>query len=64
MLNETDADNIPKLHRVANALIDKAIEGDVTAIKEVLDRVDGKVPQPIAAIQTTRSSSPQSSARS
>ena len=48
LLNETDANNIPKLHRLANALFDKALEGDVTAIKEVIDRVEGKVPQPIA----------------
>ena len=26
----------------------KALEGDVTAINSVMDRVDGKVPQPIA----------------
>ena len=48
LLNETDANNIPKLHRLANALFDKALEGDVTAIKEVIDRVEGKVPLPIA----------------
>ena len=48
MLNETDENNIPKLHRFANALFNKALEGDVTAIKEVIDRVEGKVPQPIA----------------
>ena len=34
-----------KLRDVANALIDKAIAGDVQAIKEVADRLDGKVPQ-------------------
>ena len=48
ILNETDEDNIPKLHRLASALYNRAIEGDVTAIKEVIDRVEGKVPQPIA----------------
>ena len=48
ILNETDEDNIPKLHRFANALFNRALEGDVTAIKEVIDRVEGKVPQPIA----------------
>jgi hypothetical protein len=48
LLNETDANDIPKLNRLATALLDKAIEGDVTAIKEVIDRVEGKVPQPIA----------------
>lgn len=34
-----------KLRRVVKALIAKAEEGDVPAIKEILDRVDGKVPQ-------------------
>jgi hypothetical protein len=29
-------------------LLDKALEGDVAAIKEVMDRVEGKVPLPIA----------------
>jgi hypothetical protein len=27
------------------ALIDRAIDGDVSAIKEVADRIDGRVPQ-------------------
>jgi len=43
-LRETDSDNIPKLHRLAHALVAKALEGDVAAMKEVADRVDGKVP--------------------
>lgn len=34
-----------KLRAVADALVDKAMAGDVTAIKEVADRLDGKVPQ-------------------
>ncbi len=34
-----------KLRAVADALIEKAISGDVAAIKEVADRLDGKVPQ-------------------
>ena len=37
-----------KLRRVVQALIARAIEGDVQAIREVMDRVDGKVPQGIA----------------
>ena len=37
-----------KLRAVADALIAKAIGGDVQAIKEVADRLDGKVPQGIA----------------
>ena len=31
-----------KLHAVANKLFEKAIEGDMAAIKEIGDRVDGK----------------------
>ncbi len=34
-----------KLRLVADALVDKAMAGDVQAIKEVADRLDGKVPQ-------------------
>lgn len=36
-----------KLRAVADALVDKAIAGDVQAIKEVADRLDGKVPQAV-----------------
>ncbi len=34
-----------KLRAVADALVNKAMAGDVQAIKEVADRIDGKVPQ-------------------
>jgi hypothetical protein len=37
-----------KLHRIARALVDKAGQGDMTAIKEVLDRIDGKSPPAIS----------------
>ena len=36
------------LDKVALALVAKAYEGDVPAIKEIADRLDGKVTQPIA----------------
>jgi len=35
------------LNKVAEALIAKGIEGDVPAIREIGDRLDGKVPQAI-----------------
>lgn len=33
------------LRRIARALIDKAADKDIPAIKEFADRIDGKVPQ-------------------
>jgi hypothetical protein len=36
-----------KLRDVADALVSKAIDGDIQAIKEIADRLDGKVPQGI-----------------
>ena len=35
--------NPEKIKKIVIALIDKAITGDMSAIKEVFDRVDGKV---------------------
>ena len=34
-----------RLRAVADALVTKAMAGDVPAIKEIADRLDGKVPQ-------------------
>jgi hypothetical protein len=36
---------LTKMDLVASALLSKAIDGDVPAIKEVADRIQGKVPQ-------------------
>lgn len=36
-----------KLRAVADALVEKAMVGDVQAIKEIADRLDGKVPQAV-----------------
>jgi hypothetical protein len=36
------------LNAVALALVKKAKEGDVPAIKELADRLDGKVTQPVS----------------
>lgn len=42
-----------KLNLVATKLVDLAIQGDVQAIKEINDRVDGKVTQPIGGDEET-----------
>jgi hypothetical protein len=45
-LNRAAADGKgKKLARVADALVKAAIEGDVTAIREIFDRVEGKAVQ-------------------
>lgn len=38
-------DKLDELQRIANAMLDRALEGDMTAIKELGDRIDGKVTQ-------------------
>lgn len=40
-------DNHKRLREIAKALLDKAASGDVSAIKETADRLDGKVPQAV-----------------
>ena len=40
-------DDKASLQAVATALVDKAMQGDVQAIEEIADRLDGKVPQGI-----------------
>lgn len=42
-----DGSDKTKLRAVADALVDKAISGDVAAIKEIAERLDGKVPQAV-----------------
>jgi hypothetical protein len=52
---EADAGATDKLRLIARRLVDKAAEGDIQAIKEVLDRIDGKsVPGPGDAEQGPR----------
>ncbi len=46
-LKREDGDNKLKIAKLAEALVDKAIDGDVPAAREVMDRIDGRVPQPI-----------------
>jgi hypothetical protein len=36
-----------KLDKLANSLIDKAIDGDISALKEIGDRLEGKATQQI-----------------
>jgi len=43
-----DGTRTKRLQMVAEKLVDKAINGDVAAIKEIFDRMDGKAVQPIA----------------
>jgi hypothetical protein len=38
-----------KLEAVADKLVDLAISGDMQAIHEIFERVDGRLPQPISA---------------
>lgn len=42
-----DAKGKTKLDRIAAALVSQACDGDVPAIKEIGDRLDGKVPQAV-----------------
>jgi hypothetical protein len=37
----------PKLRLLASKLIDRGLEGDVTAIREIADRLDGKPAQTV-----------------
>lgn len=46
-IKEAHVDGGDKLRKVADALVDKAMTGDIPAIKEIADRLDGKVPQAI-----------------
>lgn len=46
-LNERDAEGVKMLRRVAEACVKAAIDGDVAAMKEIGDRMDGKATQPI-----------------
>lgn len=48
-INEASAEGGNRLRAVADALVTKAIEGDVPAIREIADRLDGKVPQAVDA---------------
>ncbi len=42
---DIDPNEIKRIHVIAEQLGRKAAEGDITAIREIFDRIDGKVPQ-------------------
>lgn len=44
-LKQAHGEGGDKLRAVAAALVEKALTGDVPAIREIGDRIDGKVPQ-------------------
>lgn len=37
-----------KIRLIAEKLVDMAVEGDIQAIKEINDRIDGKAPQAVS----------------
>lgn len=45
---EDEATGRKKLRALAEKLRDRALEGDITALKEIGDRLDGKPPQTVA----------------
>jgi hypothetical protein len=47
-------EKIRKLRLVARALVDNAIDGDTTAVRECFDRMDGKVTQGADATDQVR----------
>lgn len=46
-INEAHEKGGTKLRAVADALVEKALTGDVPAIRELGDRIEGKVPQAV-----------------
>lgn len=46
-LKKTDEHDVEAIQRIADKLVKLAESGDVPAIKEIADRVEGKVPQAI-----------------
>jgi hypothetical protein len=47
-LAEKTAEGLPKAWALARTLVDTAVAGDITAIREVLLRVDGRIPHAVA----------------
>ncbi len=42
-----NGNKVKRLRIVAEQLVKKAMDGDITAIKEIADRIDGKAAQPL-----------------
>jgi hypothetical protein len=53
------ADPVDNLQAVARCLVVKAAGGDLSAIKEVLDRIDGKTPAASAESDETSKQTPK-----
>lgn len=51
-MDASDGKKIKKVSRIVHKLVNCAIEGDISAIKEVFDRVEGKATQTLAADDT------------
>ena len=49
----TDAEGSTMLAKIAQKCVEAAMEGDMSAIKEIGDRIDGKAPQSLD-VKTTR----------
>ncbi|MBL8577707.1 MAG: hypothetical protein JNK47_10805 [Mesorhizobium sp.] len=49
-VHETGESGQPRLRELAEILVTKAIAGDVSAIKEIADRLDGKPMQQMAVV--------------
>src|SRR5262245_1857604 len=41
------------LRKIARALLNRGAMGDIFAIREIADRIDGKVPHPVSGISDT-----------
>lgn len=53
-IKEAHEDGKDRLRAVADALVTKAMSGDIPAIKEIADRLDGKAVQQIDMDATVR----------
>jgi hypothetical protein len=49
-----DHDDLQGMRKVAASLIREALKGNITAVKEIADRLDGRVPQAITVDQEER----------